>query len=65
MKKKVISQEVAIEEFVSKLKEAGVSDKTIKQMLKEINEHQEKVFKKMLEEAFKRTRKIVLGEDYE
>ena len=50
-----------IEELVKQLKMAGVKDKTIKIMLKEIAEHQEKVFIETMEKTFIRMKKTILN----
>lgn len=58
-KKKEKTYEEGIEEFVTQMRNAGVTDKTIKKALQEINDYQEKQAKIMMAEAFERFRKIV------
>jgi len=65
-KKKTIEEiykdnENNIEELIKQLKMAGVKDKTIKAMLKEIAEHQEKQYIKAMENTFMRMKKTILN----
>ena len=59
-KKKEKTYEENIEEFVTQMRNAGVTDKTIKQVLKEIQEYQDKLVKEQLEGMFQNWKKIML-----
>lgn len=50
----------SLTEFVNQLKTAGVKDKTITQVLKDINEYQQKNMRRMMKDVFKRMQKAVL-----
>lgn len=59
-KKKEKTYEENIEEFVTQMRNAGVTDKTIKQVLKEVSEYQDKLAREQLEEMFQNWKKIML-----
>lgn len=59
-KKKEKTYEENIEEFVTQMRNYGVTDKTIKQVLKEVYEYQDKLAKEQLEEMFQNWKKIML-----
>ena len=65
-KKKTIEEiyddsQKSIEELIKQLQMAGVKDKTIKTMLKDIKEYQEKLYIKAMENTFIRMRKKILN----
>lgn len=62
-KKKTIEDQFEIYDkntvkFIQQMRNAGVTDKTIQQVLKEIQEYQQKLMIEQLEEALKRFRQI-------
>ena len=59
-KKKTLDENM--EEFVNQMREAGVSEKTLKKVLQEIYEHQQKVMEVMLKEMFKNMKERIKGE---
>lgn len=56
-KKKTYEEQMQI--FVTQLKQAGVTDKTIKKVIEEMNEYQQKEMAKQLDEMFKRWKQIL------
>ncbi len=48
--------------FVEQMREAGVTEKTLKKVLQEIHEHQQKVMEAMLKEMFKNMRERIKEE---
>lgn len=55
-------------EFIKQMQDTGVKDKTIKLVLKDIHEYQEKIIREQLENVFvqmQKTIKKVLGEENE
>ena len=68
-KKKSIEEQIKennknIDEFVKQLKLAGVKDKTIKMLMKDIQEYQEKLWQQRTKEMLENMRKRVLGDEY-
>lgn len=53
-----------IDEFVKQLKLAGVKDKTVKMIMKDIQEYQAKLWSERTKEMLDNMRKRVMGEDY-
>lgn len=51
--------EESMQTFVKQMKEAGVTDKTIKKCIEEMNEYQQKEMAKQLNEMFKRWNDIL------
>lgn len=59
-KKKTFDENMEV--FVNQMREAGVSEKTLKKVLQEIYEHQQKVMEVMLKEMFKNMKERIKGE---
>lgn len=53
-----------IDEFVKQLKLAGVKDKTVKMIMKDIQEYQTKLWSERTKEMLDNMRKRVMEEDY-
>lgn len=62
MAKKQKTFDESITEFVNQMREAGVTEKTLKKVLQEIHEHQQKVIEAMLKEMFKNMRERIKEE---
>ena len=54
-----------IDEFVKQLRNAGVKEKTIDKVLKEIQDEQDRQFREMIKTSFENIRKIFLGGENE
>ena len=53
------SYEEQMETFINQMREVGVSDKTIKQVLKEIKQYQEKMIEAQLKEMHNRFSEVL------
>lgn len=60
-KKKTLDENMA--EFVNQMRNAGVTEKTLKKVLQEIHEHQQKEMEIMLKEMFKNIKKHIMEDD--
>lgn len=58
-KKDIVKYEKDIEHFIEQMREAGVKDETINQVINDINEYQQKQYEEMLKGMFERFREIM------
>lgn len=63
IEKQIEENKKNVDEFVKQLRLAGVKEKTIKNVMKDIQDYQEKLWAEQMSKAFDNMRKIIRGEE--